>query len=165
MDEKNTKPAGVAKAGRRAAYQVAVAAIGAIIILAVLGWILDNWSTVVGWYSLALRWFSFGGSFWGAAALNVVAVATIAWCYGVLLSSEDPTSLVGQWKIYAIALVALFIALLAAGGLLSTFTKFSDLNVYQKIAAMVVVVPVISLALLVPIYCIKLSTEAVFGRR
>ncbi|MFG0229464.1 hypothetical protein [Achromobacter sp. 413638] len=158
MDEKNTKPAGVAKVGRRVAYQVGVVALIAITTLAAIGWVLDNWSTL-------LRWFSFGGSFWGAAALNVVAVATIAWCCGVLLSSEDPTNLVGQWKIYAIALVALFIALLAAGGLLSTFTKVSDLNVYQKLTAIVVVAPVISLVLGVPLYCVMLLGEALRGHR
>ncbi|MBB1597428.1 hypothetical protein A9973_25530 [Achromobacter sp. UMC46] len=122
------------------AIKVAIGLVLIVVVMATVGKLIEEWRTVL-WLA------SLGGRLWGAVSVGLICVAYAAWArlvgYG-LKEKEVPiapgalkrkTALL-RWLI-AMQLAGLAMFIVANFAMSFSFDSFSELNIYQQIAVVV----------------------------
>jgi hypothetical protein len=122
------------------ATKVAIGLVLVVVVLATLGKLIEEWTTVL-WLA------ALGGRFWGAVSLGLICVACATWAglvsYGMRereapiesdASKRKAAFLFGLDATLAVGLLLFFVANFA---LYASYSSFSGLNIYQQIAVVV----------------------------
>lgn len=143
-----TKPKNLAVQGVQCALTLAVAMLGIVVLLGLIGWLIEHHRQISqaidnAWY-WTLRGFSFGGHFWGAVTSGALGLATSAWACCVFPEAEKEPDRQGVRNVLVcVGLGGLAAWLLAYFSLQSTFVSMSDLTGYGVVAVLAMSVPIV----------------------